>query len=73
MDREIRKEVLGILGELGTILPYDRSERLVMIRDRFDFFRRNQEVLLGEASREDELKRSSQFQNEDHVQVIGSS
>ena len=41
-----------------------------MIRDRLDFFRRNQEVLLGEASKEDELKQSSQFQNEDHAEVI---
>ena len=29
--------------------------------------------LLGEASKEDELKQSSQFQNEDHVEVIDSS
>ena len=50
-----------------------RSERLVMIRDRLDFFRRNEEVLLGEASREDELKQSSQFQNEDHAEVIDCS
>ena len=33
----------------------------------------SEEVLLGEASREDELKQSSQFQNEDHVLVIDSS
>ena len=44
-----------------------------MIRDHLDFFRQNEEVLLGEASREDELKQSPQFQNEDHVEVIDSS
>ena len=64
------EELLGFPWELGTVRSYNRSERLVMIRDRFDFFRRNQEVLLGEASREDELKQISQFQNEDQVQVI---
>ena len=47
--------------------------RQVMIRDLLDFFRRNQEVLLGEASKEDKLKQRSQFQNEDHAEVIDSS
>ena len=35
-----------------------------------DFFRRVGSVLLGEASREDEQKRSSQFLDEDHMKVI---
>ena len=54
---------------------YDTLARLEVydrIRDRLDFFRRNQEVLLGKASKEDELKQSSQFQNEDHMLVIGT-
>ena len=38
---------------------YDTLVRLEVydrIRDRLDFFRRNEEVLLGEVSREEELK-----------------
>ena len=80
VDSEIRKEVFGFPWELGTIPWYDYKCTTGVRLDwnnRYgivlDFFRRNEEVLLCKVSREDEQKQSSQFQNEDHVQVIDSS
>ena len=77
MEPEVQKELLGFLWESGTMHLYGykcmsvcRTGLERLIRDRLDFFRRKEEVLLREASKEDELKQSSQFQNEDHVKVI---
>ena len=39
----------------------------------FGFLQKKWRGLLGEASKEDELKQSSQFQDEDHAEVIDSS